>query len=257
MACKSTFSLTFDCYTRLTAFICSQVISRSRSLISLKLYEAPHSSLSCNPCRENIQSFSTRSEPLFWRGTDSAISSDSSPRKRVKYDYTELNATWFKACRHLLADKEEEEDSDLPDPDFAFTGSALDRPRKHAEMSEDDADFGDLFIDAKTVKEWIEPEPDDSLQIPGELVLAREKPSANTDYWPAKLLEFKTREGFSKGKYLVEYLDTTTKQIPREWFFAPDNEGFASCKASCARCLITRMNADIFARWGKLTAIIL
>lgn len=74
---------------------------------------------------------------------------------------------------------------------------------------------------------------DPLLTIPGELVFAREMASEFTDYWPARIEAVLDEVGrHTEPKYTVLYCDTTSKDIPRSWFYSQHDKGFTTCKVS-------------------------
>jgi hypothetical protein len=83
--------------------------------------------------------------------------------------------------------------------------------------------------------DWEDDDDDDygeaaSLNIPGELVFAREPRNKNC-YWPARVLEYipkKGRKGI--GKYRVEFLDGSKRIIKRDFFYASFEPGFTTCE---------------------------
>ncbi|KIM48648.1 hypothetical protein M413DRAFT_34897, partial [Hebeloma cylindrosporum] len=78
---------------------------------------------------------------------------------------------------------------------------------------------------------WEPPPRDDGMDIPGELVLARDKAATTVCYWPGQLLAYippTTRK--QQAKYTIMWLDGTTQDIPRSWFYAMEDDGFAVCK---------------------------
>ena len=75
-------------------------------------------------------------------------------------------------------------------------------------------------------------EPDESpYEIPGELVLAREKRTF-TQYWPAKLMEYiPARRRGEKALYQVLFYDGKVKKLPEDsdMFYNTSHPKFKSC----------------------------
>lgn len=71
---------------------------------------------------------------------------------------------------------------------------------------------------------------DGNMNIPGELVLGREKELS--DYWPAKILGYlpPIKRKRKEGLYKVEWVDGTQGEIPRRWFYCFEEKQFGDCK---------------------------
>lgn len=85
---------------------------------------------------------------------------------------------------------------------------------------------------------WKPPPLDEEMDIPGELVLARDKASTTVSYWPGQLLAYippATRK--QEPKFTVMWLDGMTQNIPRSWFYRMEDDGFTVCKVSTIRCI--------------------
>ncbi|KAI0362547.1 hypothetical protein OH77DRAFT_1515775 [Trametes cingulata] len=91
-----------------------------------------------------------------------------------------------------------------------------------------DSDAGlDVFEPSST---WRAPSVNPLLDIPGELVLAKEG-KARTQYWPAKLLDYvKPTRPSQRPKYKVLFFDGTILQIEPDWFWTTADDEFATCK---------------------------
>ncbi|ETW86219.1 hypothetical protein HETIRDRAFT_415183 [Heterobasidion irregulare TC 32-1] len=77
---------------------------------------------------------------------------------------------------------------------------------------------------------WISPSCDPFLDIPGELVLSKDK-KRSTEYWPAKIEEYIAPPSrVIKPLYRLRFLDETLLDLPRSMFYTTDEEGFFSCK---------------------------
>ena len=80
---------------------------------------------------------------------------------------------------------------------------------------------------------WEPPPLDDGIDIPGELVLARDKASTTVSYWPGRLQAYiPPATSKQQAKFTIMWLDGTTQDIPRTWFYRVEEDGFASCKVS-------------------------
>ncbi len=94
---------------------------------------------------------------------------------------------------------------------------------------------GDLSDDSND-HVWEPPGPDETLQIPGELVLGRVTGSGSTasqqfDHWPAKILAYVPPSNPKQPpKYRVKWLDGSDGLINRSWFYTLADEDFGTCK---------------------------
>ncbi|KAF8891381.1 hypothetical protein BD779DRAFT_1670989 [Infundibulicybe gibba] len=175
-----------------------------------------------------------------------------SPRKKFKTDSRDsLEGRWEKAVAKLMRERaaDEDEHDELPEVGVAydFLGSqrtavaapavANVAPRGRGKRKRTEEFDEDMEVDIEPIV-CLE-EPDHNLNIPGELVLARDKWNV---YWPARVLEFiapardtptrNTGRGVKKREwgYKVAYLDGTEAVIERTWFFNSDEDGFGTCK---------------------------
>lgn len=90
---------------------------------------------------------------------------------------------------------------------------------------------------------WTPPLPDESVQVPGELVLAKEAPS-NTFFWPAKVTGYvPPASRKAPPKYEVTWLDRKVDDITRDLFYIYEQDEFGTCKVYC-RSLLGGQNAD-------------
>lgn len=89
---------------------------------------------------------------------------------------------------------------------------------------------------------WRPPPANFMYEIPGELVLTRER-KRDTQYWPSKLMKYHPpTKPTEKPLYEILFFDGTVKKFPddEDMFFTPSHEGFRTCKVrlnSLAVCL--------------------
>ncbi|RDX56347.1 hypothetical protein OH76DRAFT_1368922 [Lentinus brumalis] len=162
----------------------------------------------------------------------------SSPRKKRKLD---IETAWQEA-RDLMVKMNEDSDDDLltpstrygtrPSASHKIGGATQEKGKGKAKAVESDFEdeFGlDLSL-SQTQRRWRAPSADLLLEIPGELVLAKEG-KTRTQYWPAKLLEYiKPLKQSQRPKYKVIFFDGTVAQIEQDWFWTTSDDEFATCK---------------------------
>ncbi|KAI0780528.1 hypothetical protein BD413DRAFT_497786 [Trametes elegans] len=99
---------------------------------------------------------------------------------------------------------------------------------KSVDLLHIDLDAG--LSESRPEPSWRPPGPDPLLDIPGELVLARDS-KARMQYWPAKLLEYiPPQNPRHKPKYKTLFFDGTIKSIDPEWFWTTADIEFSTCK---------------------------
>ncbi|RPD66532.1 hypothetical protein L227DRAFT_570406 [Lentinus tigrinus ALCF2SS1-6] len=160
----------------------------------------------------------------------------SSPRKKRKLD---IETAWQEA-RDVMVKMDEESDHDLLATSTRY-GTTRFGSQKNGETSqakgkakavESDLD-DDLNLDlgpSRPQRRWRAPSANPLLEIPGELVLAKEG-KTRTQYWPAKLLEYiRPLKQSQKPKYKVIFFDGTVSQIEADWFWTTSDDEFATCK---------------------------
>lgn len=207
------------------------------------------------PSELNIQSLNNPSHrprfdcPTFVTPSDFDTNDlHGSPRKKQKRDRSDLEERWSVAVADMVLKKaEEEEGSDElpevgtlefkyipPSPTKSAKGTPKGNqrgkaPRKSESVLERKPDLMDFEPGATYVDRWSPPLADDTLTIPGELILAREG-RRQTTYWPARILRYiPPKKRSQEPKYLVEYLDDTQMAIPRDVFYTTDEDQFATC----------------------------
>lgn len=165
----------------------------------------------------------------------------ASPRKKLKRDRSDIEKQWEVAVWEMIQDGEEQAGSDhLPgigeafnyhfDPTFSPTavtapiriptnmGRGKGKGKRKRTCESDDEGS------------WEPPPADGSLDIPGELILGRERSSKTSVYWPAKIKNYvPPTKRMEQGKYTVIWLDGSEQSIPRDWFYTTDEDGFALC----------------------------
>lgn len=77
---------------------------------------------------------------------------------------------------------------------------------------------------------WLPPSADEAVEIPGELVLAKEKKS-KTLFYPAKVIAYEApKNAKASPLYVVKFMDNFVGGIPRECFYIYEQEEFGTCK---------------------------
>jgi hypothetical protein len=164
--------------------------------------------------------------------SSSLISSNepmASPRKKLKRDHGDIEKHWQDAVREMIQDGEEQAGSDnLPDIGEAFNYH-FDIPNKGEGKSEGKGKRK-RTCDSDDEGFWEIPSAEDGLDIPGEPILGRERASKTSAYWPAKIKDYvPPTKRMEQGKYTVIWLDSSEQNIPRDWFYTTDEDGFALC----------------------------
>ena len=151
----------------------------------------------------------------------------ASPRKKQKLDNAQnIHERWKEAHQDVLQAYEDNNDG-FPLMLSLYTGSSPAKSTMHSQpkggLSEDEGEEDRHFFD---------PGPEVLWDIPGELVLAKDK-RQGTVHWPAKVMRYIERLHFNdKEKYEVLYFDKTSKVISREMILTPNDDDFATCKVS-------------------------
>ena len=169
----------------------------------------------------------------------------ASPRKKLKLDLGDIEKDWQAAISEMILDGEEQAGSDhLPDIGEAFNYYFDSSPTTTSPVVPNmgNANMGNGRNKGKGKRKrkrtcdsddevfWEPPPADASLEIPGELVLGRDKASKQSPYWPAKIKDYvPPTKRTEQGKYTVIWLDATEKNIPRDWFYTTDEDGFTLC----------------------------
>ncbi|TBU35579.1 hypothetical protein BD311DRAFT_860098 [Dichomitus squalens] len=173
----------------------------------------------------------------------------SSPRKKRKFD---LDIAWREARDAMISVYEGNDDEVAPGSSRYASGSsrrtngtrgkgkahADPKGKGKAKASDSDMDTGEGFglgldfgvdLDSKAERQWRAPSPNPLLEIPGELILARES-RAKRQYWPAKILAYvRPTRPSQKPKYKVVFFDGIVKQIEPDLFCTTTDDEFATC----------------------------
>ncbi|KAJ7766701.1 hypothetical protein B0H16DRAFT_1882733 [Mycena metata] len=157
--------------------------------------------------------------------TPSAKSAAASPRKRRKLDdKSGLEGQWRLAQLEAISEYEENE---MPAPTFLHSVVGLKDDKLPPLPDSDSSELSEVVSSGR----WSPAPLDSSVEIPGELVFAREtsKKIGNV-YWPAKVIGFTPGTGPSKpSKYQITWMDTTPGEVERESFYMYEEEGFGTC----------------------------
>ncbi|KAJ7073994.1 hypothetical protein C8F01DRAFT_1098925 [Mycena amicta] len=166
-------------------------------------------------------------------------SSGPSPRKRQRLDKTALEVAWYDAVSYLVKDM----DDTLPSVEFMKSARHIKRPpdangkvsssangkgkgkAKAISISDDELSALSDIDD----EPWTPPSADDTLNIPGELVLGKEKKSER-QYWYAQIVGYIPPA--TRGKtplYKVLWVDGLQGEIERDWFYTCEEDGFGTC----------------------------
>ena len=83
-------------------------------------------------------------------------------------------------------------------------------------------------------------EPDGTLQIPGEVVLAREPRDKSMTYWPARVLQFSPQDPEKRADfhgYIVQFFPEMEEpqKIRRSYICSTIEEAFTTCKVGFIR----------------------
>ncbi|KAF9075199.1 hypothetical protein BDP27DRAFT_1315668 [Rhodocollybia butyracea] len=209
-----------------------------------------------NPSVHNILSLTdSLGRPRFnTSSSDTSTSFSNSPKKKLKRSLPTIEANWQDAVCEILRAKEEEEDDGLPPIEFALSAasrfasasaaqSTATSPKRSKGKGKAKSQIqAKSYSDEEVIEvdelesDWDAPEPDELLDIPGELVLARDKADRNVAHWPAKVLAYlpppkpKGKSRHKEPKYRVLFLDDTQKEVAREWFYASHEPEFGTCQ---------------------------
>ncbi|KAI9065429.1 hypothetical protein FKP32DRAFT_1590609 [Trametes sanguinea] len=101
---------------------------------------------------------------------------------------------------------------------------------KEGDLSSDFSEDLDLSdFQPTSQRAWRAPSANPLLEIPGELVLARD--SKRQDHWPAKILEYiKPQHARQRPKYRVLFFDGTVLAIDQDMFWTTTDDEFATCR---------------------------
>ncbi|KAH9917457.1 uncharacterized protein B0H18DRAFT_1034780 [Fomitopsis serialis] len=187
-----------------------------------------------SPSASNILPMASRGRIRFtersYRAAERGDTAVVPPRKRRKLG---VDTRWREA-RDLMLQEDEDANEGLPmllsshfsrDASFSVKAPSAGGSKAVEMILSDDDDLPML-----QEKPWRPPPCDPSLELPGELVLAKEK-KPFTDYWPAKLLEYiPPTNPKQRPRYKAEFYDGMIKNIDSDWFFTVEHKQFKSCK---------------------------
>jgi len=211
--------------------------------LQLTLFDSPRPSTADNdvlklhsPSPSNVLSLAyggtVRFNEITFRQSNRSDSTQGSPRKKQKLD---IETRWKEARDRML--KADQEDNDgLPmllssyvDDNVLSSGGTTGRKRKDKKEKSRQS-FSDPEIPGSYQRVWRAPSSDPMYEIPGELVLAKEK-RKQTYYWPARLLEYiKPQNPKEKPKYRVEFFDGDELILEPDLFYTTLDPGFKNCR---------------------------
>ncbi|EPS96859.1 hypothetical protein FOMPIDRAFT_85458 [Fomitopsis schrenkii] len=189
------------------------------------------------PSASNILPMALRGRIRFnemnYKTTSGDVAGTVSPRKRRKLD---IDTRWTEA-RDLMLKEDEDANEGLPmllsshfSRDASFSVKALLTGKSKVVDEIVLSDSEDNSSMKRQQKPWKPPPRDETLEIPGELVLAREK-KMYTEYWPAKLLEYIPPSNPKQHpRYKAQFYDGEIKNIDADWFHTQLDKGFGTCK---------------------------
>ncbi|CAK5277492.1 unnamed protein product [Mycena citricolor] len=155
-------------------------------------------------------------------------SSDESPKKRQKMN---LEAQWQLAVSRAVHEVQSNHF-----PSVQFMQSTRDIPG-YQSGSQDRASISQREKPTTTRPQsirsekaaYVPPPPDETLDIPGELVYARETAASNK-YWPAQILKYEPpSKPSAPPRYHVQWVDASRSSITRDLFYTFDEPGFGTC----------------------------
>ncbi|KZT09575.1 uncharacterized protein LAESUDRAFT_810577 [Laetiporus sulphureus 93-53] len=190
-----------------------------------------------SPSPANVQPVALSGLPRFnehtYRFSKRPSNTLQSPRKKRKSD---IETRW-KAARDQMVDAEAEANDGLPmllsgyvERNSSPPSPVRRSPAKKASVVELRASSPLSEEPVSPRKAWRAPSCDPTYDVPGELVLAKEK-RGYSDYWPAQILEYiKPTNPKQKPKFKVQYYDGIVKTIEKNMFFTAFEKGFKTCK---------------------------
>ncbi|KZT23955.1 hypothetical protein NEOLEDRAFT_1179704 [Neolentinus lepideus HHB14362 ss-1] len=177
----------------------------------------------------------------------------ASPQKKQK---TDLETRWNRAVSQMIAEDAEDNDGLVSVSSlFTYAGAGTDdksfnlgsAKKVTTTMATSKSNMRSVPFDSESDAEsarWSPPPPDSLLEIPGELVLARES-AKKTEYWPAKIMAYiPPPKKTVKPKYELLYLDSTVHQVTRDLFFTCEEPEFVACKLGQFESTITLEDAQ-------------
>lgn len=173
-------------------------------------------------------------ETNFRRSGQTTMAHES-PKKKQKSD---LEARW-RTARDLMLKADQDDNDGLPMLLSSYVGTdspSSSRIAARARTTGKQERTGEQTLSdaGSPVKSreraWRAPSCDPTYDLPGELVLAKEK-KTRTQYWPARLLRYlKPENPKQKPKYEVEFFDGEILQLEPNLFYTTLDKGFNTCK---------------------------
>ncbi|KAK7038176.1 hypothetical protein R3P38DRAFT_2615240 [Favolaschia claudopus] len=154
--------------------------------------------------------------------------STASPKKRQRLDRTDFEARWLSAVSEALHEYTE---NTLPSLGFLHSARSIPKfvPSSQPVRESVSDEESELSEPPPSVR-WSPPPVDDSLDIPGEKVLAREYRKHSKEYWPALILSYIEPSRLSEPPlYEVKWVDGNNAKIPRDHFYTVEEDGFGDC----------------------------
>lgn len=216
-------------------------------VMSLSLYGDPPGHLGAagerrlnvtSPSVSNVRSMTLDGRLRFNESnyrTSRPESTPPSPRKKRRLDLLEA---WQEA-RDLMIKEDQDsatgrlrqypESTSSYDIASSANGDAKGKGRAKPDGSDAEVELSLFDFESARERPWRAPSANPLLELPGELVLAKEG-KLRTQYWPAKLLEYvKPKRPLQKAKYRVLFFDGTIKLIDTDWFYTTTDDEFSTC----------------------------
>ncbi|KAJ7633114.1 hypothetical protein FB45DRAFT_914402 [Roridomyces roridus] len=187
--------------------------------------DSPHEGNILPICKDGTEDKKEKDHIQFT--TPKYVVSGQSPRKRQRLDRSDLEAQWQAALSdvvtYILA-------NEVPSINFLGSISKIQlNDTKSLVMEVDAAAPAEMeeMSDTDSDPDWTAPPADISLEIPGELVLARDK---KKKYWPARITDYVPPPNrHTLPQYRIVWLDNSTGIVTRAEFYAYQDDGFGTC----------------------------
>ncbi|THH31120.1 hypothetical protein EUX98_g3076 [Antrodiella citrinella] len=180
-----------------------------------------------SPSAANVRSMTTTADIMrfnehnYGGPSSTARSTLFSPKKKQKIAHHDILSRWEDARRLML--KEDQRDQDGLPRFLSFYTPGESEPEDDLAM--------DLHPEAEPDEiPFVPPPPNFEYDIPGELVLSKDK-SKSTQFWPAKILEYvPPKNAKQKPRYKVLFFDHSIRDVTEDMFLSESQEGFGTCK---------------------------